>query len=128
MSNSFVDLGLTSKTLWAKRNEKGLFIYVDAIERFGDSLPTVEQVNELINECQWNFDNRHKGFKVIGKNGNYIFLPLADKHFGFYHTRSMAKARQSYALSLDTIHKGEVFSTLLNSNFFVRLVTKESVL
>ena len=42
-------------------------------------MPTKDEVNELLRNCK--FDgmelNGVKGCKVIGKNGNYIFIPVA---------------------------------------------------
>ena len=120
---NFIDLGLPSKTLWgifnAPENEISLS---DAVEMFGNFLPTKEQVQELINECTWTFDRDKNGFYVNGKNGNSLFLPLRDKVFGFYHTRSVIDDRHYMALSIDEIHKGKLFSSLMDSTAFVRLV------
>ena len=42
-------------------------------------LPTEAECEELLNNCQWTFITmgNHNGYKVIGPNGNYIFLPAA---------------------------------------------------
>ena len=42
-------------------------------------LPTKAEYEELLNNCQWTFITigNHNGYKVIGPNGNYIFLPSA---------------------------------------------------
>ncbi len=37
--------------------------------------PTTEQLNELINECTWTLEGN--GYRVTGKNGKSIYLPLA---------------------------------------------------
>lgn len=58
-------------------------------------LPQKTEINELINQCEWEWTtiNGMSGYKVIGKNGNSIFLPVtgeivADKsnspQSGFY--------------------------------------------
>ena len=69
-----VDLGLPSGTLWRNHNEAGGFYgYAQAMEEFGDRLPTKEQWAELKTECTWTWTE--KGFEVKGPNGNTIFLP-----------------------------------------------------
>lgn len=42
-------------------------------------MPTNEERNELINKCTWVWttSNGVKGYKVVGPNGNSIFLPAA---------------------------------------------------
>ena len=41
--------------------------------------PTFDQINELINKCEWKWTlfNGVNGFRVTGPNGNSIFLPAA---------------------------------------------------
>ena len=40
-------------------------------------MPTVEEGNELIEQCTWSWTtyNNVAGYKITGPNGNYIFLP-----------------------------------------------------
>lgn len=44
-------------------------------------IPTVEEMQELIENCKWHFISKEeefcKGFQVTGPNGNSIFLPAA---------------------------------------------------
>lgn len=125
---NFIDLGLPSKTLWGIYNDpKSDLSLSDALKIYGDLLPTKEQVQELINECTWTFDRDKNGFSVNGKNGNSIFLPLKDKVFGFYHTRSVIDDKHYITLSIDEIHKGELFPSLINSGAFVRLVKNKQL-
>lgn len=53
--------------------------YDTARENWGGSwrLPTKDEIEELINKCQWNWttNNGVNGFEVIGPNGKCIFLP-----------------------------------------------------
>lgn len=122
---NFVDLGLPSKTLWGICDDSEMISLTDAIRvGYGPFLPTKEQVQELISECLWIFDEEKNGFTVSGKNGNNIFLPLMDGVFGFYHTSSMIDDKHHWAFSIDEIHKGELFPSLINSGAFVRLVYK----
>ena len=41
--------------------------------------PTADDIRELINNCNWEWTeiNGVKGYKVIGTNDNFIFLPAA---------------------------------------------------
>ena len=43
-------------------------------------MPTTAQLNELVEECEWEFTGT--GYKVTGPNGNSIFLPAAGYRFG----------------------------------------------
>lgn len=42
-------------------------------------IPTKEDMEELVEECEWKWtrENGHLGWKVIGPNNNYIFLPAS---------------------------------------------------
>lgn len=73
----YVDLGLPSGTLWKDQNESGGFYntYDQAIAKFGEDLPTKEQLEELKNSCQWTWIG--SGYKVTGPSGESITLPAA---------------------------------------------------
>lgn len=75
-AQGFVDLGLPSGTLWRDRNEEGgFYTYEQAMNIFGDKLPTKEQLEELKNKCSWRWTGN--GYKVTGPNGNSIVLPAS---------------------------------------------------
>lgn len=71
--NRVIDLGLPSGTLWTESNEDGFYTFDEAVAKYGDSLPTREQFEELKNQCKWGWMG--DGYKVTGPNGNYIVLP-----------------------------------------------------
>ena len=71
----FVDLGLPSGTLWKSTNEPGFYTYDEALKSFGNSLPTKAQLDELKDYCEWIWEGR--GFKVVGPNGSFVFLPAS---------------------------------------------------
>lgn len=71
----YIDLGLPSGTLWAESNEDGFYTFNEAVEKYGDSLPTPEQLEELKDLCKWEWNGG--GYKVTGPNGNAIVLPAA---------------------------------------------------
>ena len=72
----YVDLGLPSGTLWKDQNEAGgFYTYDQAMAKFGSSLPTKEQLEELKNSCRWTWNGN--GYKVEGPSGEAIVLPAA---------------------------------------------------
>ena len=78
----YIDLGLPSGTFWKNANEGGndaFYTYDEAVNKFGEQLPTIEQLEELENLCKWEWttQNRVNGYKITGPNGNSIFLPAA---------------------------------------------------
>ena len=81
----YVDLGLS--VYWKNSNEynssddHGFYTYDDAKSRFGSSLPTKAQWEELVDKCTWTWDSNKKGYYVKGPNGNSIFLPAAGDRF-----------------------------------------------
>ena len=78
LNQGYVDLGLPSVTLWKNANEGGdyaRYTYNEAVSKFGNKLPTEQQLEELKNKCTWTWTG--SGYKVIGPNGNSIYLPAA---------------------------------------------------
>lgn len=111
----YVDLGLPSGTLWKAENEIGFFTHDEAIKEYGSSLPTKDQFRELINCCEWTWDD--DAYVVKGKNGNTIVFPAAgcrncdgcvfsEKTNGHYWTSTFYKVDQAYQLYF---LKGDVF-------------------
>lgn len=68
----YVDLGLPSGTLWKNSNEKGYFTYDEAEKKFGRKLPTNEQMQELVDFCEWEYVG--DGYRFTGPNGKSITL------------------------------------------------------
>ena len=43
----------------------------------GWRMPTIDEIRELLNECDWKWDAEKKGYLVVSrKNGNSIFFPV----------------------------------------------------
>lgn len=77
----YVDLGLPSGTLWKEENElAGFFTYDEAVAKFGDHLPTKEQLEELQTSCRWTWTG--SSYRVEGPNGETITLPADGRRFG----------------------------------------------
>jgi len=70
----YVDLGLPSGTLWNDSDENGFYTYDEAAARFGSSLPTKEQLDELASACQWIWSD--SCIHIIGPSGDSI-MPIA---------------------------------------------------
>jgi hypothetical protein len=49
-------------------------------------MPTVQDFQELIDECiwEWTTQDNSAGYKVTGPNGNSIFLPAAGVQDGYH--------------------------------------------
>ncbi len=71
---------------------EGVPMYDVATAKWGEPwrLPTVGEIDELIDSCQWNWDiiDEHSGYTVTGPSGNSIFLPAT----GWYHGVSLNDA------------------------------------
>lgn len=73
-SMRFVDLGLPSGTLWAESD-------VEESTMSGCSLPTYEQAQELIENCDFCFRTTSEGVRsisVLGPSGRFIYFPMKD--------------------------------------------------
>ena len=55
--------------------EVEFFTYNQAIKYYGANVPTKDQWQELIDECQWTWDDTKKGYNIVGPNSKSIFLP-----------------------------------------------------
>ena len=74
--SEYVDLGLPSGTLWKDKNEDGgFYTYEEAVAKFGNNLPTKEQLEELKDFCRWSWTGN--GYRVEGPSEESIFLPAA---------------------------------------------------
>jgi hypothetical protein len=126
----YVDLGLPSGTLWKSTNEPGFYTYDDALKSFGDSLPTKAQLDELKYYCEWIWEGR--GFKVVGPNGDFIFLPAAgyrncsggvdyEGSYGLYWSSTPDGSEQAWRLGFGSGEVG-MYSSHRCCGLSVRLV------
>lgn len=58
--------------------------YDAATKNWGNGwrMPKKEDFDELIENCDWQWDKEKQGYTVTGKNGNSIFLPATGNYFG----------------------------------------------
>ena len=101
-SGVVVNLGLPSKTLWYSKNEGGDFArytYDEAVSKFGNKLPTIEQLEELKNQCTWTW--KGSGYKVVGPNGNSIYLPAEGKRLCYVDAYSVGPYGYYWSSTLD---------------------------
>lgn len=86
--HEYVDLGLTSGSLWATTNygadkpeEYGSYSDRNSFSSWGQkwTMPTKDEYQELIDECEWTWTtiNEVNGYSIKGVNGKTIFLPAA---------------------------------------------------
>lgn len=90
----YVDLGLLSGTLWKSSNEEGYYTQDEADMLYGGKLPSEHNFQELIDQCTWRWTG--DGYRIIGKNGNSIFLP-AD---GFYRKEDGIRGRHERLINV----------------------------
>lgn len=73
-------------------------------------LPSAAEFSELQNNCEWEISSMNgvNGYKVIGKNGNSIFIPFAG---GYVNETCYYNGRQAYLWS--STPQGEIVSVCL---------------
>lgn len=125
----------TGKYTWDtykyKDNPETLPSSHDAATQNWDSdwrMPTNEQFDELLKYCEWKWDG--KGYKVIGKNGNSIYLPAAgwryeklehEGQLGNYWSSSHLDSSLAWNLYFDSDYRS-TFNGNRNYGFPVRAV------
>ena len=75
----YIDLGLPSGNLFAVEDLQKYYTFEEAKEKFGNSLPTLNEVKELLRYTWKNWIPRKKGLDFLGLNGNRLFLPAGGK-------------------------------------------------
>lgn len=68
----YVDLGLPSGTKWNSQHQSDKYSFDRALNVFGNSLPSYQQVEELFKNCAW--ERYGNGYIVTGANGNKIYF------------------------------------------------------
>ena len=102
----YIDLGLPSGTLWAKDYEKkdGEVVYLPYCQASKLSIPTKEQIEELMSCCKWEADrsdNIYSGplslAKCIGPNGRVLYFSVK----GRIKSDEIIESREVYIWGID---------------------------
>lgn len=89
-------------------------------------MPTMEEFQELIDKCTWTWGydaNQNAGYKITGKTGYYIFLPITNLHNGYYLTNSTGEIIEYSDIPFITLI---CFSRDLNPHTNKNYLSKES--
>ena len=70
---AYIDLGLPSGTLWRSSNEEGLYTFDEAVKKFGNKLPSIKQIDELVKSCTQTYDRKSNSMRATGSNGDIFF-------------------------------------------------------
>lgn len=62
-------------------------------------IPTYDELRELSNECTWQWTTKDgvNGYKVIGKNGNSIFIPAGGYYYGDEDGSHFSSEQEGYS-------------------------------
>ena len=119
--HEYVDLGLPSGNYWStvnygaeKPEDAGKYVKNSVFYEWGNywRTPTKEEMQELIDECEWTWTeiNGKSGFIVKGRNNNTMFLPTAGYYDEFIHNQNEIDRRigGSYTLREEYIDFNKV--------------------
>lgn len=101
--------------------DMGSTSYDIATQQWGERwrIPNRQHWEELINKCQWVLEKKYHvmGYRVIGPNGNEIFLPvtgirfensISNTDYGYYWTSELAEDDRScayfYCFGIDSVN------------------------
>ena len=149
--HEYVNLGLTSGKYWStinygaeKPEDAGSYLTADesgvVATSWGISwkTPDKEDVQELLDECEWTWTNLNgaAGFSVKGPNGNTMFLPAAGAKSGdafsglgslaYYQTASK-NGQQTWVLQSSSTDKKIIEALLSSEGYPIRPVSTNYV-
>ena len=110
----WVDLSLTSGTLWASEPEIGYYSYEEAKITFGVNVPTKWQWKELYESCNVEQDIEHgitKGTWFRAKNGNSIYIPAQE----IVDVGKKPRVEPFY-WTFTTLHSDDIYAFFMNGN------------
>lgn len=89
-------------------------------------LPTRRQWKELIDKCEWHWAdvNGVVGYRVIGRNGNSIFLPSIGNGNIYYWSASKASKYKCFYYLYFNSYNYDIMYNLLSGHNYIRPVLK----
>lgn len=89
-------------------------------------LPTRRQWKELIDKCEWHWAdvNGVVGYRVIGRNGNSIFLPSIGNGNTYYWSASKASKYKCFYYLYFNSYNYDIMYNLLSGHNYIRPVLK----
>ena len=83
-------------------------------------IPNEEEVSALLNDCTWTWDSNKVGWKVTGKNGNWIFIP---DYSGYWTaTLDSNNGRKARAFTNDGENTMYMFAGDRKNGYYIRPV------
>lgn len=80
----WVDPGLPSGILWAKKDEGISVSFHKALQDYPDNLPSKSDAEELRRHCSRQFDSAKKEVVFTGPNGNSVSFRCTDKNVSYW--------------------------------------------
>lgn len=89
-------------------------------------LPTRKQWKELIDKCEWHWAdvNGVVGYRVIGRNGNSIFLPSTGNGNTYYWSASKASKYKCFYYLYFNSYNFDIMYNLFSGLYYIRPVQK----
>ena len=89
-------------------------------------LPTRKQWKELIDKCEWHWAdiNGVVGYRVIGKNGNSIFLPSTGNSNTYYWSASKASKYKCFYYLYFNSYNYDIMYNIFSGLYYIRPVQK----
>ena len=96
------------------------------LSRDRSMLPTRKQWKELIDKCEWHWAdvNGVVGYRVIGRNGNSIFLPSTGNSNTYYWSASKASKYKCFYYLYFNSYNFDIMYNLLTGLNYIRPVQK----
>lgn len=89
-------------------------------------LPTRKQWKELIDKCEWHWAdvNGVVGYRVIGRNGNSIFLPSTGNSNTYYWSASKASKYKCFYYLYFNSYNYDIMYNIFSGLYYIRPVQK----
>lgn len=91
-----------------------------------NTIPTRKQWKELIDKCEWHWAdvNGVVGYRVIGRNGNSIFLPSTGNSNTYYWSASKASKYKCFYYLYFNSYNYDIMYNIFSGLYYIRPVQK----